>query len=168
MSFEKNQMKTEIENHKNLNNFYKYYDKSDYTKAMFYLNKMELNQKDSSWIYAKLGECHYELRNYGEAIKYCEFSLEVQKRYPLALWTLGNAFYYVKKYKEAIKVFKTITKMTEFEIGKVETRLGVVWGRSLKMDCYIKLSDNYYMSDKDIDAKKAMQDFISLSSTLSP
>lgn len=136
----------------NLDGYYRHFDNSDYSTAISYLNRMEFNKKDSAWIYAKLGECYYELKNYQKAIYYCKLSLNIQKKYPLSLWTLGNSYYYEKKYLEAISIFHIITKMTEIEIGKVETQMGKSWARSLIMDSYLELSDCFYMIHKDKEA----------------
>jgi tetratricopeptide (TPR) repeat protein len=149
----------EVESSVILDEYYKHIDNLDYFKALKYLNKMELTHKDSPWIYAKIAECFYELKNYKEAISYCELSLSKQKKYPLPLWTLGNSLYYDKKYKESIKVFKEIIQMDEMVIGRVETKQGIVWGRSLIMDCHIKLADNYYLINKDIEAKSELEKF---------
>jgi tetratricopeptide (TPR) repeat protein len=145
-----------------LDEYYRYYDIGDFKNSFKVLKKMELSTKDAAWIYAKCAECNYELRKYKNAVEYCKKSLDIQNKYPLALWTLGNSLYYLKKYNESVDFFSEILNMTEFEIGKIETRLGIQWARSLRMDSYLKMADNFYMLCKDEEAKKAVFEFNSI------
>lgn len=142
-----------------LDDFYGFYDISDFKNSIKVLKKMELTAKNTAWIYAKCAECYYELRKYKIAVDYCRKSLEIQDKYPLALWTLGNSLYYLKKYNESVEIFSKILNMTGFEIGKIETRLGILWARSLRMDSYLKTADNLYMLCKDDEAKEALLHF---------
>lgn len=145
-----------------LDEYYRYYDIGDFKNSLKVLKKMEITTKDAAWIHAKYAECNYELRKYKNAVEYCKKSLEIQNKYPLALWTLGNSLYYLKEYNKSTEIFSTILNMTEFEIGKIETKLGIQWARSLRMDSYLKMSDNLYMLCKDDEAKEALMQFNSI------
>jgi len=141
-----------------LASFYDSFEISNYNKPIKFLIKMDDTEKDA-WYYSKMAECYYELRKYKIAVDYCRKSLEIQDKYPLALWTLGNSLYYLKKYNESVEIFSKILNMTEFEIGKIETRLGILWARSLRMDSYLRTADNLYMLCKDDEAKEALLHF---------
>ena len=129
--------------------YYNYFDDNNYKAALDILLKMDLNLKDSSWINAKIAECHYEVFDYQKAVDYCILSLKFQPKYPLALWTISNAYYYLSEYTTSIKYLKKILKLSIEEIGKVETKMGIRWARSLQMDSLIILSDCYYMLEQD-------------------
>lgn len=150
------------ENIKLLDEYYGFYDNNDFKNSLKVLKKMELTAKDAAWIHAKCAECDYELKKYKNAVEYCKKSLEIQNKYPLALWTLGNSLYYLKEYNKSTEIFSTILYMTEFEIGKIETKLGIQWARSLRMDSYLKMADNFYMLCKDEEAKEAVFEFNSI------
>jgi tetratricopeptide (TPR) repeat protein len=142
-----------------LDQYYNAFDNENYIIALKILKKIKPIQQDSAWVYAKIGECYYELKKYKIAVKYCNKSLAVQEKYPLPLWILGNSFYYLKQYNDSVDVFLEVINLSEYDIGKRETRLGISWAKSLKMDCYLKVADNFYMMEKDIDAQNYFQKF---------
>ncbi len=142
--------------------YYNYFDNNNYKDALTVLFKMELNPKDSSWIYSKIAECHYELFEYQKAVDYCLESLKVQPKYPFAMWTLANAYYYLGEYESSIKLLKKILKLSVEDIGKVETKMGIRWARSLHMDSYLKAVDCYYMLEKDNKAIEYYDQFKNL------
>ena len=159
-----------MESHNNelLELFYTDFDNNEYKESLEVLEKMVFDEKDSPWIYAKMGECYYELRNYKEAIRLCKESLKLQSNYPLPLWTISNAYYYNKDYKNSKRFFKKIVEMDEKKIGKEETSLGIRWAKSLKMDSYIKLTDCCYMLGQDKKAKDYLTVFNSMRSRKIP
>jgi tetratricopeptide (TPR) repeat protein len=139
--------------------YYDSFDNQEYNNCILILNKMELTKEDTAWINAKLAECYYELRNYNEAIRYCSKSLKVQPEYPLPLWTMANAYYYIKDYNMAKRIFINISKMAIDKIGKKETKMGVEWAQSLIHDCKITLADCCYMLLQDTEAKKYLDEY---------
>lgn len=132
-----------------LDKYYTAVENENYTRALEILTELRVSSEELPWFYAKKAECYYELRDYQTAVSYCQKSLKKQPKYPLALWTISSAFYYLQKYNQSIKYLYVLDEMDENRIGKQETRMGITWSRSLKMDVCLKLADALYMSHND-------------------
>jgi tetratricopeptide (TPR) repeat protein len=147
-----------------LDKYYEHFDRDEYEESLIFLRQMEITKEDAAWIYVKTAECLYELRNYREAILYCKKSLKAQSKYPLALWLIANSYYYIGDYQRAKRIFLKLAKMNESEIGKVQTRLGLRWARSIIMDSHLKLADCYYLLVQDRQALAHLKIFNTLKS----
>jgi tetratricopeptide (TPR) repeat protein len=134
---------------KSLDDYYYAIDNENFSYALEVLNRMVVFENEIAWYNAKKAECFYELRDYKKAVTFCRKSLKIQPNYPLALWTISNAFYYLQKYKQCIQYLYFLDEMDENMIGKQETSMGITWARSLKMDVCLKLADALYMIHND-------------------
>lgn len=132
-----------------LDEYYFAFDKEDYAQALGVLNAINVSSDELPWLNSKKAECYYELRDYKTAISFCRKALKKQINYPFALWTISNSYYYMNKYKISTNYFLKLEEMDEYSIGKVETRMGITWARSLKMDVCLKLADALYMTQDD-------------------
>lgn len=61
-------------------------------------------------IYSNIGTAYYNLKNYDEAIKYYDLSLELKPKFALAYQNKGAAFIKLKRYKEASDCFEYALK----------------------------------------------------------
>ncbi|HRG22048.1 MAG TPA: hypothetical protein PLQ57_13495 [Saprospiraceae bacterium] len=152
-------MPKEIYN-KRLDAYYSALDNEDFSRALEVLYSIDVSENEIAWISAKKAECYYELKDYKNAVDLCRKSLKIQPKYPFALWTISSALYYKRNYTQCIKFLLQLDEMDEFTIGKVETRMGITWARSLKMDICLKLADALYMTRDDKKAVSYYNKFI--------
>lgn len=145
-----------------LDDFYFHYDNEDWVKANYFIRKLIRSDSNSEWNWSKLASIYYELKKYKLSLRYSKKALSINKNYPFSLWTIANSYYYLKDYQNSLKYFKIIIDFSEKEIGIIQSKMGVKWAQSLKLDTYIKLSDVCYMLERDQEAILYFKKFNSL------
>jgi tetratricopeptide (TPR) repeat protein len=97
-----------------LDKFYIEYHNDNYDKAIEYLKHIiQLEKKGSFWLYSRLSSCHYELKEYGESIKYGNLAYRLKPNSPVVLWDYAGVLIMLNKEKKAIKLLLRIQSMED-------------------------------------------------------
>lgn len=126
-----------------LEEYYTSRDSKQYHEA-FKVLKSIIRIDQSAWSYTTMSEEYFRMGRYKLSLRYAHKAYAINPHSPLVKWNLAGSYLLLKEHAKAKELYEEILLMGEIEIGKIQTRYGLTWARSLITDCSFRVSECYF------------------------
>jgi tetratricopeptide (TPR) repeat protein len=115
------------------------------------------DEPENHWLLAELAETYYEQRNYEKALGYIEQALKIAPHCPLVLWHYSLILYMLKRYEDAIRIYKGLIRRGIQNLAYEECGEGIRWARILVNNCRYFVGLAYARTGNFQTAKKYIE-----------
>lgn len=131
------------------------------------LKELKKNPKDH-WYLTRLSTTYYEEKKYKKALELSQKAYRIAPYCPLVLWDLAGSFDMLKRYPEAIKIWKKLLEKGVQSIAHDQCGEGMRQAKSLLNDCRYRIGAAFLKMGRKKEAKKYYKLYIKHSNRLTP
>jgi tetratricopeptide (TPR) repeat protein len=115
----------------------------DWVAARAAIESQLIAEPNHHWLLTRLALTYYEQHQYQLALDISKRAFAVAPRCPLVLWDYAGVFDMLKRYDEAIRIYRQLIRRGVESIAYDECGEGIRWARGLVTDCHYRLSCCY-------------------------
>ena len=110
--------------------------------ARVLIKRLLKKEPKSHWLVTRLGLTYYEQRKYEEALACHEEAVFLAPTCPLALWDYAGALQMLGRHREALDVYRRLSRRGAKRIASGPCGEGRAWAKGLVADCYYRMMDS--------------------------